>query len=269
MDLLEIDEPGDAVTIDDEVAGMGVGQRHRERLRRAWPSAGAMPRISAQLLGDLGARAGVGHGLVEEAHGVQLDRFQRLEERICLARDRRASPAAAAARGCAPACRPSAASSSGRRGARPSMKSTISAPPGRPARGSIARAGAACDLPARDGETPRPALARRAGRRRIAFVRIGDARQQAVGQAHMAVRRAGRRAAVRCIGAQVERRRMRPLTSSAARDAQPLPAASCLRSAAASARRSCRAGSGCRAAGAGCRPSRRLQAPVEPGSAKM
>ncbi len=88
MHLLEIDEPGESGALDDEVAGMGIGQGDGKRLR-ALAESERHAAHQPQLLGDLGARAGVGHGLVEEAHGAELDRFQGLGKRILLARDRR------------------------------------------------------------------------------------------------------------------------------------------------------------------------------------
>ena len=196
------------LAIDDEVAGMRVGQRHGERLRA---------------LGE-----GERHAAHQAAAPRRSRRARRSRARPCRgsawrsARSLRASRerdspgagsasprTAAAAHGCAPACRPSGASSSGRCGARPSMKSTISAPPGRPARGSIT----SC----RRGVRPAGARWRNASacavqsrcRRRVAFVRVGDARQQAVGQTHMAVRRAGRGQRLQVGGG--ERRERRPL----------------------------------------------------------
>ena len=76
------------------------------------------------------------------------------------------------------------------------------------------------------------------GRSRIAFMRIGNARQKTVRQTHVAVRRAGRGQRLQVGGR--ERRKCRPL---AQRGEQGINhcAASCLRSDAASARRNCRA----------------------------
>ncbi len=87
MDFLQIDEPRRSGAIDDEVARMGVSQRHGERLI-ALGEGQRHAAHQAKLLGDLGARPGIGHGLVEEAHGILLDRFKRLDERILLARNR-------------------------------------------------------------------------------------------------------------------------------------------------------------------------------------
>src|ERR1700682_3256159 len=86
MDFLQIYEPGESAAIDAEVGGVRVGQRHGERLR----APGEGERHAAhqpELLGDLRPRARVGYGLVEEAHGVEFDCFQSLQEWIFLARE--------------------------------------------------------------------------------------------------------------------------------------------------------------------------------------
>ena len=100
-----------------------------------------------------------------------------------------------------------APSSSGRCGARPSMQSTISAPPGRPATrlDHVVQTGRAAG---RREMTERFGLRREArGRRRIAFMRVSDARQQTAGQTHMAVRRAGRRQRLQVGGGESRERR--------------------------------------------------------------
>ena len=89
MDLFQIDEPGKAAAIHDEVAGMRVGQGDRQWLRamrqRVRPLAHEL-----EFFDDLGTGTGIGDGLVEKAPSPLLHDIERRTERIVLPRNRRA-----------------------------------------------------------------------------------------------------------------------------------------------------------------------------------